>query len=240
MSILFISDLHLSQERPDVTRLFLDFLSGQASQAEQLYILGDLFEAWLGDDMILPDYQAAIKQLKHLSKTVPLFIMHGNRDFLMREEFANMTGSQLLDDAVVIDLYGKQTLLLHGDTLCTDDTAYQEFRSMVRNPAWQDGMLAKTPEQRLELAKQYREVSKTATQDKSNEIMDVNQQAVAQTMQQYDVKHLIHGHTHRPNVHHFDLNGTNAERIVLGDWGKTGSVLVCDPDGCQLTTISLK
>lgn len=237
MSTLFISDLHLSQERPGITRLFLDFLAGPARDVEQLYILGDLFEAWLGDDMVLPDYREAIQQLKQLSETVPVYIMHGNRDFLLREDFAEMTGCQLLNEAVVIDLYGKKTLLLHGDTLCTDDTAYQKFRSMVRNPVWQTDMLAKTPGERLALAKQLRETSKTETQGKSNEIMDVNQQTVEETMRKHAVTHLIHGHTHRPATHQFELDGENAERIVLGDWYETGSVLVCDASGCQLTTI---
>ncbi|MDH5181794.1 MAG: UDP-2,3-diacylglucosamine diphosphatase [Gammaproteobacteria bacterium] len=237
MPTLFISDLHLSPEKPGITRLLLDFLSGEARQADRLYILGDLFEVWLGDDMVLPDYQPAIAQLKQLSETVPIQVMHGNRDFLMRAGFTEMSGCQLLSDAEVIDLYGKRTLLLHGDTLCTDDTAYQDFRRMVRNSAWQDQLLSKSPAERLALAKQYREASNKANQDKSDEIMDVNRQTVTAVMQEFGVTHLIHGHTHRPAVHNFELNGQVAERIVLGDWGETGSVLVCDAAGCRLKSI---
>lgn len=238
MTTLFISDLHLSQERPHITQLFLSFLRGPAREAEALYILGDLFEAWLGDDMVLPDYEETIEALKQLSSGTPVFIMHGNRDFLMREAFAEMTGASLLDDAVVIDLYGTLTLLMHGDTLCTDDVAYQEFRAMVRNPEWQQALLAKSPQERLALAKQYREISKSETQAKGEMIMDVNQPAVEQAMQEYGVKQLIHGHTHRPAVHDFTLEGNAAQRIVLPDWYDKGGVLSCDEAGCQLETIS--
>lgn len=234
MSTLFISDLHLSPYQPGISRLFMDFLTQHTANAERLYILGDLFEVWLGDDMVLPDYQPVIAELKQLSERIPVYVMHGNRDFLMREQFAEMSGCQLLDDAEVIDLYGKQTLLLHGDTLCTDDTAYQNFRAMVRNPDWQNEMLAKSPEERLALAKKYREASQEANQEKQDAIMDVNQQAVEQTMQEYKVQHLIHGHTHRPAIHRFELDGEAAERIVLSDWGEKGSMLVCDEKGCEL------
>lgn len=238
MATLFISDLHLSQERPEITQLFLRFLQGPARQAEALYILGDLFEAWLGDDMVLPDYQASIAELKTLSQTVPLYIMYGNRDFLMRKDFETMTGCQLLADEVVIDLNGTPTLLMHGDTLCTDDVAYQQFRAMVRNPQWQTELLRKTPAERLALARQYREISKTETQDKEAGIMDINQTAVEDAMQRHQVQQLIHGHTHRPDVHEFDLNGQPAKRIVLADWYQTGSMLVCESDSCQLAKIN--
>lgn len=233
MATLFISDLHLSQERPEITQLFLRFLQGPARQAEALYILGDLFEVWLGDDMVLPDYQQAIAELKTLSLTVPLYIMHGNRDFLMRDDFEAMTGCQLLDEEVVIDLDGDPTLLMHGDTLCTDDVAYQEFRAMVRNPQWQTELLSKTPAERLELARQYREISKTETQGKESGIMDVNQAAVEQTMQRHHVQQLIHGHTHRPAMHEFQLQGQAAKRMVLADWYQRGSMLVCESGRCR-------
>lgn len=237
MAILFISDLHLSRERPDITRLFLRFLQGPARRAEALYILGDLFEVWLGDDMVLPDYRQAVAELKALSQTVPLYIMHGNRDFLMREGFETMTGCRLLDEEVVIDLFGAPTLLLHGDTLCSDDVAYQQFRTMVRNPQWQTELLGKTPAERLELARQYREISKTETQGKQAGIMDVNQTAVEQVMRKHQVHQLIHGHTHRPAIHEFKLNGRAAKRMVLADWYQTGGMLVCEPDGCRLAQI---
>ncbi len=237
MATLFISDLHLSQERPTITPLLLRFLQGPARQAEALYILGDLFEAWLGDDMVLPDYQAAITGLKALSEVVPLYIMYGNRDFLMREGFEAMTGGKLLDEETVIDLYGCPTLLMHGDTLCTDDIAYQEFRTMVRNPQWQAELLNKTPAERLELAQKLRQISKTEMQGKEAGIMDVNQAAVEQAMQTHHVQQLIHGHTHRPAVHEFQLEDQAAKRIVLADWYQTGGVLVCEADGCRLEAV---
>ncbi len=237
MATLFISDLHLSQDRPEITQLFLRFLQGPARQAEALYILGDLFEVWLGDDMVLPDYQTAITELKTLSQTVPLYIMHGNRDFLMREGFEAMTGSRLLGEEVVIELYGIPTLLMHGDTLCTDDLAYQQFRAMVRNPQWQTELLTRTPAERLELARKYREISKTETQGKEAAIMDVNQGSVEQAMRKHHVQQLIHGHTHRPAMHEFKLNGQVAKRIVLADWYQTGGMLVCEAGSCRLATI---
>ena len=238
MATLFISDLHLSQERPHITRLLLGFLQGPARDAEALYILGDLFEAWLGDDMVLPDYAQTIAELKRLSAVTPVFVMHGNRDFLLREGFTEMTGAELLADEVIIDLYGNRALLMHGDTLCTDDVAYQEFRAMVRDPAWQQAMLAKSPQERLELARQYREISKTETQAKGEMIMDVNQQAVEQAMQRHAVSLLIHGHTHRPAIHDFTLDGAAARRIVLPDWYEQGGMLFCDENNCRLEKIS--
>ena len=238
MSTLFISDLHLSQERPEITEIFLRFLKGPARQADALYILGDLFEVWLGDDMVLPDYQQAITELKTLRLSTPVYIMYGNRDFLMREHFETMTGCQLLDEEVVIDLYGTPTLLLHGDTLCTDDIAYQEFRGMVRNPAWQDDLLSKSPEERLALAKKLREISKTETSGKEQGIMDVNQMAVEQVMQKHRVQQLIHGHTHRPATHEFELDSKSAKRIVLADWYTSGSMLRCDKNGCETETLN--
>lgn len=237
MATLFISDLHLSQDRPDITQLFLRFLQGPARQAEALYILGDLFEVWLGDDMVLPDYQASITELKSLSQSVPLYIMHGNRDFLMGENFEAMTGCRLLEEELVIDLYGTPTLLMHGDTLCTDDVAYQNFRAMVRNPQWQTELLSKTPDERLELARKYREISKTEIQGKTAGIMDVNQAAVEQAMQKHHVQQLIHGHTHRPAVHEFQLGDRAATRIVLTDWYQTGGMLLCDADSCRMVEI---
>lgn len=235
MATLFISDLHLSAERPDITSLFIRFLNNEARQAEALYILGDLFEAWLGDDMVLPEYADAIAAMKALSDSgVPVFIMHGNRDFLLSEKFTAMSGTTLLDDPTRIDLYGKPTLLLHGDTLCTDDGEYQKFRAMVRNPAWQQQMLALSPAERLALAKEYREMSQAETGNKAVDIMDVNQQTLEQVMQTEGIYHMIHGHTHRPAIHEFKIDTQPATRIVLGDWYEQGSVLVCDESGCVL------
>jgi len=239
MATLFISDLHLSGERPEITRLFIEFLQGRASQAEALYILGDLFEVWLGDDMILPEYQAALDAMHQVSKHVPLYVMYGNRDFLMRDEFCRLTGATLLQEPATIDLYDTPTLLLHGDTLCTDDLPYQEFRRMVRDPEWQKELLSKSPQERLALAKKYREISKTETGNKDEAIMDVNPDTVAQTLRKHNLLQMIHGHTHRPAIHDFELDGKPARRIVLGDWYHQGSVLVCDENGCQLEGLAL-
>jgi UDP-2,3-diacylglucosamine hydrolase len=239
MKTLFISDLHLSRERPAITDLFLRFMQEQAAQAQSLYILGDLFEAWLGDDMVLPEYQSAISAMQSLSaKGIPIYVMYGNRDFLMREAFAAMTGARLIYEPHIIQLGDQPTLLLHGDTLCTDDVAYQQFRAMVRNPQWQNDLLAKTPAQRLALAREYRALSQSEMAKKDEAIMDVNQQTVLATMQQQHVQHLIHGHTHRPGVHTFELNGRPAQRIVLGDWYAHGNFLECDGNRCRLQDFS--
>lgn len=238
MTTLFISDLHLAGDRPNITKLFIDFLGGRARTAKALYILGDLFEAWLGDDMILPEYQPAIAAMKALSDSgVKLYLMHGNRDFLMGKTLAELSGVQLLEDPSVIDLDGTPTLLMHGDTLCTDDVEYMKFRSMVRNPLWQQEMLSKTPQERLALAKQLREVSKQETGNKTEAIMDVNQQEVERVFRQHDVKQLIHGHTHRPNIHQHQIDQQACKRIVLGDWYEQGSVLACDNGKCQLQSL---
>ena len=238
MSTLFISDLHLSQEQPEITELFLTFLQHHAVNAEALYILGDLFEVWLGDDMILPDYQSSILQIRALVDSgTPVYIMYGNRDFLMRKQFEKLSGAQLIYEPYLIDLAGTKTLLLHGDTLCTDDVEYQKFRTMVRNPKWQDEMLSKPPDERLALAKKFREISKTATAQKENDIMDVNQDAVLQAMRENKVTNLIHGHTHRPDTHNFMIDDNKATRTVLADWGKTGSYLQVDESGYHMHNV---
>ena len=235
MTLLFISDLHLSQERPNITELFIRFLDEKAPDADALYILGDLFEVWLGDDMILPEYQQAIEQISKLTSTgTPVYIMYGNRDFLMREQFEQLTGARLIHEPHIIELHGQATLLLHGDTLCTDDIEYQKLRGMVRNPECQDEVLVKPPSERLALARQFREISKNETAQKENSIMDVNQHTVEQTMRENKVYHLIHGHTHRPGVHNFLLDNHDAERIVLADWYNSGNYLQCDNETCRL------
>ena len=238
MSIHFISDLHLCAEQSALTQLFIQYLNHQASNADALFILGDLFEVWLGDDMVLPEYQETISAIKKLTSSgVPVYVMYGNRDFLMRKQFEQLTGSQLINDPTIIDLFGTATLLMHGDTLCTDDSDYQKFRAMVRNPQWQNELLNKTPDERHALAKEYREISKAATGNKTNEIMDVNQEKVISTMQKYNVSQLIHGHTHRPDTHHFTIDGRDVSRIVLSDWNNCGYVLICDESGCHNQTI---
>lgn len=234
MTTLFISDLHLSGERPETLALFQAFLAGEAREAEALYILGDLFEAWLGDDVILPDYTPVIEALRQLSDSgVALYLMHGNRDFLMGERLMALTGATLLDDPSVIVLNGIPTLLMHGDLLCSDDTAYLAMRQQLRNPQWITAFLQKTPEERIAFARDLRERSRQETGEKDEAIMDVNALTVAAYMQQHGVRHLIHGHTHRPAIH----QEPSGERIVLGDWYRTGSVLKCDKTGCRLTPV---
>ena len=235
MTALFISDLHLAANRPEISTLFVHFLETRARQAKALYILGDLFEVWFGDDMILPDYHPAIAAMKALSDSgVPLYLMHGNRDFFMGEKLMQLCGATLLDDPAVIDLDGVPTLLMHGDTLCTDDVEYMKFRAMVRNPQWQAEVLSKSPEERLALAKKFRDMSKAETSNKAEDIMDVNQAEVERMFSTHPVQRLIHGHTHRPAIHDLNLNGQSVQRIVLGDWYAQGSVLVCEDGQCQL------
>ncbi|MBI3560733.1 MAG: UDP-2,3-diacylglucosamine diphosphatase [Gammaproteobacteria bacterium] len=239
MTTYFISDLHLRGEQPQLQRRFDYFVDHIAHTAEAVYILGDLFEVWLGDDMVLPDYQPALAAIRRLTaQTIPVFVMYGNRDFLMRAQFCADTGAQLLLEPSLLSLYGTQTLLMHGDVLCSDDTRYQQFRAMVRNPQFQSQFLAKTPQQRLAMVQEYRQLSKTETQYKSADIMDVNQTTVENTLRQHHVNHLIHGHTHRPAIHTFTLDSKPAKRIVLGDWENRGYYLRCSPAGCELITFN--
>ena len=236
MTTLFISDLHLTGERPRIIELFLRFLRDEAAEAEALYILGDLFEVWLGDDALFPDIKPVMEALATLTGSgVPVHVMAGNRDFLMGAGFEAMSGCSLLPDPTVIDLYGTPTLLMHGDTLCTDDVDYQRFRAQVRDPRWQAAMLAKSVEERIAYARQARAESQAAMQGKSEEIMDVNAQAVEHALRESKVTQLIHGHTHRPGVHQWELDGHPATRIVLGDWYAQSSVLRCDAEGCRLS-----
>ncbi|MDH5786454.1 MAG: UDP-2,3-diacylglucosamine diphosphatase [Chromatiales bacterium] len=234
MSTLFISDLHLSAERPAIGGLFLKFLAEQATEAEALYILGDLFEAWLGDDLIPPEVTPILDALRSLSEGgTDLYIMHGNRDFLLGETFAERCATTLLADPTVIDLYGTPTLLMHGDLLCTDDLPYQQMRQMLRAPQWISEFLAKPADERIAFARSLRERSKKETGEKLDAIMDVNAATVAEYAEHHHVQRIIHGHTHRPAIHH--TNGL--ERCVLGDWYEQGSLLRCDSSGCRLESI---
>lgn len=232
MTTLFISDLHLQGARPDITDRFFRFLETEAAEAEALYILGDLFEAWIGDDD--PDehnreVQAAMRRLTDAG--VAGYFMHGNRDFLIGDAFAERTGFTLLDDPVVHEFHGTPVLLSHGDAYCTDDVDYQAFRRQSRNPAWQQQVLAMPVEQRRALAGKVRAESQAAMVDKAEDIMDVNAGAVAAGLREAGVTTLVHGHTHRPAIHDLDLDGTPATRIVLGDWYEQGTVLRWTPEG---------
>lgn len=235
MSVHFISDLHLQPDRPAMTAIFLRYLAGAARDAESLYILGDLFEYWIGDDASLAENPSVIEALHAVSAAgVALYYMHGNRDFLIGDGFAAATGAQLLPDPTVIDLYGTATLLMHGDTLCTDDTRYQTFRAQIRDPENQKRFLALPVAQRRQIATGLRQASRADQTQKTMEIMDVNALAVEQAMREHGVSRLIHGHTHRPAVHDLEVDDHPARRIVLSDWhDDRGSVLVCDETGCH-------
>jgi len=238
---LFISDLHLSDERPESTALFLVFLEQDAAKARALYILGDLFEVWLGDDVVLPSNRQVMEGIRSLTnKGVPVYVMHGNRDFLIGEGFVQQTGCRLLPDPTVIDLDGERTLLMHGDTLCTDDLEYQRFRSQVRDPQTQRQFLSLPINERIAVAGHYRKESRERNRYKAEEIMDVNQAAVTDVMRQHGVYRLIHGHTHRPAIHSFTLGGHAAQRIVLGDWYKQARILKCRSGKCSLESITGK
>ncbi|MCW9012841.1 MAG: UDP-2,3-diacylglucosamine diphosphatase [Gammaproteobacteria bacterium] len=224
--ILFISDLHLAPERPDIIQLFIKFLDEQASAASALYILGDLVEYWLGDDDQAAGLDDAFGKLKETSdKGINIYLMHGNRDFLMGERLANKCGCTLIHEPYIADLNKTPALLLHGDTLCTDDTGYQQLRQMLRNPAWQKDFLAKPLTEREQMAQALREQSKQETQSKSAEIMDVNADAVAAAFKDHGISLIIHGHTHRPDIHYYKIDNRQLTRIVLGDWYKSGNVL---------------
>lgn len=236
MTTLFISDLHLDPSRPQITELFERYLaSDEVRHADALYILGDLVEAWIGDDddAELPRRIAAATRAVR-DAGVPVYFMVGNRDFLLGEAYAERAGMTLLDDGTVHDVQRHPTLLMHGDVLCTDDVAYQAVRRQVRNPEWQAQILAMPLEARRVLAAKAREDSKAHTGSTMESIMDVNADAVAEAMRKTGVTRLIHGHTHRPAVHGFELDGQPAERIVLGDWYEHGSVLRVDEGGVEL------
>lgn len=236
MTTLFIADLHLSGERPGIIRLFQTFLKDEASRAEALYILGDLFEAWLGDDAVQPDMVDVLTDIKQLTESgVPVYVMVGNRDFLLGEEFENMTGCTLLPDPSIINLYGTDTLLMHGDTLCTDDVDYQAFRKQVRNPQWQQVVLAKPIAERIKIAHEARVESRARTAEKSEAIMDVNAQAVENAFREHGVSRMIHGHTHRPEIHEITVDNRPVTRIVLGDWYAQASILRVTADNIMLT-----
>ena len=238
MTTLFISDLHLEVSQPEIGEQFLGFLSGEARAAEALYILGDLFDAWLGDDDPNPYYAAMKLALRELVDTgVPVSFMHGNRDFMIGENFADETGVSILADPVVVNLYGTDVLLCHGDALCTDDVHYLEVRAMTRDPEWQAMMSAKSIQERIAFAIQARQESIARGESISDEIMDVNQDAVVAILREHGVETMLHGHTHRPAVHEVDLGDRMATRIVLGDWYEQGSVVRWDENGPRLETI---
>ena len=236
---LFISDLHLAAQRPGALVLFEHFLATRATGADALYILGDLFDAWIGDDDDGPLATLVREALRRLTAGgVPVWLQHGNRDFLLGERFCAQTGCRLLPEEAVIDLAGEPTLLLHGDLLCTDDVDYQQARRMLRNPAFVADFLAKPLAERTALAAEYRRRSGEAVSLKAEDIMDANAAAVATLLQRHGVRRMIHGHTHRRALHEFTLADAPCRRYVLGDWSeRQGSVLVANAAGLAFETI---
>ncbi len=239
MATLFIADLHLQTEEPAITAGFLRFLQGEARHADALYILGDLFEAWIGDDDPNPLHREIAIAIKALVDSgVPCFFVHGNRDFLLGKRYARDCGMTLLAEETVLDLYGRNILIMHGDTLCTDDTGYLAFRAKVHTPWIQTLFLALPLFIRSRIAAKMRAGSKAANSSKSMTIMDVNPQAVASVMAKHQVQWLIHGHTHRPYMHDLTVNDKPAHRVVLGAWHTEGSMIKVTPDGVELLAFS--
>jgi len=238
LTALFVSDLHLDAERPASIELFQQFLRAEAARAEALYVLGDLFEAWIGDDDDSAELVPVVDALARVTRSgVPVYVMHGNRDFLLGELFAERTGCTLLGDWHRISLGGEPILMTHGDLLCTDDLPYQALRNTVRDARWQRDFLARPLAERREIAADLRNRSRTETAVKPAEIMDVNGTAVGDAMRRHGVHVLIHGHTHRPAIHELTLDGAPATRIVLGAWYEAGSVLRWDAGGFRLESL---
>ncbi|MDX1563613.1 MAG: UDP-2,3-diacylglucosamine diphosphatase, partial [Gammaproteobacteria bacterium] len=224
--------------RPEPIRDFIAFTEHEARRADSVYILGDLFEAWIGDD----DDDAGLKPITAaiaaLTATgIPCHLMHGNRDFLIGTDFCAATGCRLLDDYAVIDIGGEPVLLTHGDLLCTDDTRYMTLREQLRSPAWQRDFLAKPLAERRRIAAELRQLSQTEMAAKTEEIMDVNAETVRETMRRFGVTRLLHGHTHRPGIHRFELDGQDAVRVVLNDWYGPGGYALWDAEGPRLMTL---
>ena len=239
--IVCISDLHLMPERPQTMELFIRFVDDIASKADTLYILVDFLEVWWGDDDPATGYADVFNSLTELTSKhkTKVYLMHGNRDFMIGQSLADRCHFEIIQDPHKIIINGKDALLMHGDTLCTDDVEYQKFRQMVRNPLWQQQALSKTLEERFQLAKSIRESSKQTTTEKDEYIMDVNQQETDKAFIDNHVDLIIHGHTHRPAIHHKKVNGRNTTRVVLGDWFEKGSYLRVN-DSSELKLQSFK
>lgn len=236
---LFIADLHLAEERPQACARFFHFLDTLAREADALYILGDLFEYWAGDDDLdAPVAREAAQRIRSLTASgTPVYFMHGNRDFLLARRYANLCGMALLDDPAAIELYGTRSVLTHGDALCTDDTSYQRYRTLVRHPLFQRAMLALPLRLRHAMARSARSGSEQAKAGKSYDIMDVNPDAVASMFLQTGATRMIHGHTHRPALHPLTIDHKACERWVLPDWYGEGGYLACTAAGCELLSV---
>lgn len=239
MAALFISDLHIDASRPAITEQFLGFLATEARYAEALYILGDLFESWVGDDAADAAQNATIDGLHSLtSHGVPCFVMHGNRDFLLAEQFCSKSGAEILPDPVIVTLYGERVLVMHGDALCTDDRAYQRLRATVRDAEWQRRFLALSVTARRALAGAARAGSQAHMATAEYTITDVNADSVATALRNAGTATLLHGHTHRPAIHALQIDGRPCTRIVLGDWYDQGSLLRWNHDGPELVSLA--
>ncbi len=245
MTTLFISDLHLDPSRPAITALFLHFLRDEARQAEALYILGDLFEAWIGDDTPSSAADAVANALREVHDAgVPVYFIRGNRDFLVGNDYAARAGMRILPDPAVIELYGKPVMLQHGDLLCTDDVAYQAFRAQTRDPGFIAQFLSQPLEARIAFAQKARAASQARQSEMKQDdrgqfetVTDVAPDEVVSTFQRYGVETMIHGHTHRPAIHTVQTGDRTYTRIVLGDWYEQGSVLRVDADGFRLEAL---
>jgi UDP-2,3-diacylglucosamine hydrolase len=238
LTTLFVSDLHLESSRPEIGEQFIKFLMDEAVDADALFILGDLFESWIGDDDPNPHYAKIKNELSALVKNgLPVFFMHGNRDFMIGDRFSMETGIQLLPDPFVASVYGQDVMLSHGDAYCTDDTQYQAIRTMTRNPEWQAMMLQKSLAERQAFAAKAREDSKAHGDSINEQISDVNLGAIEEAIRSHKVSIMLHGHTHRPAIHAHSIDGAEAKRIVLGDWYEQGSVVRWDDDGPELCVL---
>ena len=239
MAYCFISDLHLHEGRQDLKRAFFSFLEEKVTKADKLYILGDLFETWIGDDDNSPFVAEVIDALQKANDSTDIFFMHGNRDFLLGKDFSSLTGMQIITDPSYEKMFNQPVLLMHGDLLCVDDVDYLEFRNTSRTPQWKDDFLSKSLSERKEIAQNLREISKQATGKKREEIMDVSQEEVIKVIKEHSVSLLIHGHTHRPNTHEIATDNLSAKRIVLGDWDKYGWYIWMDSNSCELRKFSI-
>lgn len=240
MATLLISDLHLQEERPDITRAFLHFLATRARQADALYILGDFFEVWIGDDGMTPFQREIARALRQLRDSgTQIFLMHGNRDFLIGKAFCREAGCTLLHDPSLVQFNGEPVLLMHGDSLCTQDLAYMKLRRWLRHPLTLFILRHLPLSTRFKLARKLRSESKAQTRMKAAEIIDVTPELIPQVLAQYGVTTLIHGHTHRPATHDLRVNGQPARRIVLGDWDTCGWALQIDQNGFQQAPFAL-
>lgn len=233
----FISDLHLGEDFPEITACFESFMRETAPKADALYVLGDLFELWLGDDNVTLFNSHIARIFKQTSRHVPIYFIHGNRDFAIGKAFAEKAGFTILDEQTVIDLYGTPTLLLHGDELCTRDIEYQKFRKKARSKWWKTLMGSLPLPLRRYLANRGRKLSKNNKQRLAANIMDVTPDEVVLALEKHNVQTMIHGHTHRPNIHNLQANNKPAKRIVLGDWYDQGSILFVTPNDLALKTL---